>query len=391
MRIVDVCAFYSPQGGGVRTYVEAKLETGPAHGHEIIILAPGPETRTEWHGPKARIEFVRAEPLTVDPRYFYFDNKAVLHAALDRLEPDFVEASSPWRSPSFVAEWNPGIRKALIMHCDPLATYPYRWFGGFMGRDRIDRIFSPFWNHLRRLGEQYDIVVTASENLSQRLREGRVRNVVTNPMGVADSAFSPAMRDPARRHALLLECDLGEDAALLIGIGRHTPMKRWPLVIKAVSKAGTRRPIGLALFGEGHDTSRLQRAIGNNRNIQLFPPIYDREKFAATLASGDLLIHGSDSETFCIAAAEACAAGLPIIAPDAGAIADRADRSCDRLYTAGKVASAAKAILRATGPSLDNRRRLAVASAANTRTMDVHFSELFATYSSLIGGVRRAA
>jgi alpha-1,6-mannosyltransferase len=25
MRIVDVCAFYSPQGGGVRTYIEQKL------------------------------------------------------------------------------------------------------------------------------------------------------------------------------------------------------------------------------------------------------------------------------------------------------------------------------------------------------------------------------
>ena len=25
MRIVDVCAFYAPQGGGVKTYVERKL------------------------------------------------------------------------------------------------------------------------------------------------------------------------------------------------------------------------------------------------------------------------------------------------------------------------------------------------------------------------------
>ena len=27
MRIADVCAFYTPAGGGVRTYVEAKLRT----------------------------------------------------------------------------------------------------------------------------------------------------------------------------------------------------------------------------------------------------------------------------------------------------------------------------------------------------------------------------
>ena len=29
MRIVDVSAFYSPLGGGVRTYVDAKLGAGP--------------------------------------------------------------------------------------------------------------------------------------------------------------------------------------------------------------------------------------------------------------------------------------------------------------------------------------------------------------------------
>jgi alpha-1,6-mannosyltransferase len=40
MRIVDVCAFYTPAGGGVKTYVRHKMLAGPARGHEIVILAP---------------------------------------------------------------------------------------------------------------------------------------------------------------------------------------------------------------------------------------------------------------------------------------------------------------------------------------------------------------
>jgi alpha-1,6-mannosyltransferase len=32
MRIVDVCAFYTPEGGGVRTYVERKLAAAPRAG-----------------------------------------------------------------------------------------------------------------------------------------------------------------------------------------------------------------------------------------------------------------------------------------------------------------------------------------------------------------------
>ena len=41
MRIVDVCAFYTPHGGGVRTYAQQKLRIGPRLGHEITIIAPG--------------------------------------------------------------------------------------------------------------------------------------------------------------------------------------------------------------------------------------------------------------------------------------------------------------------------------------------------------------
>src|SRR6185312_8904173 len=41
MRIADVCAFYTPAGGGVRTYVEAKLKAAPRFGHEMIVIAPG--------------------------------------------------------------------------------------------------------------------------------------------------------------------------------------------------------------------------------------------------------------------------------------------------------------------------------------------------------------
>ena len=60
MRIVDVCAFYTPAGGGVRTYVERKLKAGPAAGHEIVILAPGVEDRVTEVGEGAIIATIAA-------------------------------------------------------------------------------------------------------------------------------------------------------------------------------------------------------------------------------------------------------------------------------------------------------------------------------------------
>ena len=69
MRIVDVCAFYTPAGGGVRTYVERKLAAAPAAGHEIIVLAPGRRNGVEQRGPGARIEWLESPRLPLDRRY----------------------------------------------------------------------------------------------------------------------------------------------------------------------------------------------------------------------------------------------------------------------------------------------------------------------------------
>ena len=62
MRIVDVCAFYSPHGGGVKTYVEQKMAIGPLLGHDITILAPGDTHSISERGPHARLITIPAPP-----------------------------------------------------------------------------------------------------------------------------------------------------------------------------------------------------------------------------------------------------------------------------------------------------------------------------------------
>ncbi|MBO0750071.1 MAG: glycosyltransferase, partial [Porphyrobacter sp.] len=324
MRIVDVCAFYSPQGGGVRTYVEQKLAIGPRLGHDITIMAPGERHEVVEHGPHARIEFLPSPRLPLDRRYWYFADEPALHRALDRARPDVVEVASPWRSPLMVARWRADVPRALIMHADPLSAYAYRWLQPLFKRPTIDRQMERYWAHVRRLGREFDRVVCASRDLSSRLIEGGVANVVTNPMGVEAGVFSPSLRDPALRANLLRQCDLPPSAHLLIGVGRLAPEKRWPLVIEAVTAAARLRPIGLIMLGEGRDSRAVLSAIGGNPHIRLFEPERNRAAFARLLASADALVHGCEAETFCMVAAEARACGVPVIVPDRGGAADHA-------------------------------------------------------------------
>ena len=383
MKIVDVCAFYAPRGGGVKTYIDRKLAAGPALGHEIVVLAPGEAHRVEHRGPRARIVYVPSPRFPLDRGYRYFADNAAVHDALDALQPDFVEASSPWRAAEAVASWRGAAPRALVMHADPLAAYAYRWFGMVARRETIDRSFGWYWRHLLRLDARFDLVVSPSRSLAERLEEGGLAHVVTNPLGISPGEFTPAVRDPVLRADLLARCGLDPQATLLIGVGRHAPEKRWPLVIDACAREGVDRPGGLVLVGDGRDRARVLRAVGANPHVLTLAPITDRPALARLLASADALIHGCEAETFCLVAAEARAAGLPLIAPDRGGAADQAREAGGEVYASSDAADAARAILRLIDRGLATAAERARARAGEARTIDAHFADLFVGYEAV--------
>jgi alpha-1,6-mannosyltransferase len=390
LKIVDVCAFYAPKGGGVRTYVDRKLKAGAALGHEIVVIAPGEHDHVEERGPNARIVWLKSQLFPLDFNYRYFNDTDALYAALDRESPDLVEASSPWKSASTIADWPGTAPRALIMHADPLSAYAYRWFEPLAERATIDKAFDRYWRHLLRLDSKFNMVVSASTGLSQRLVDGGLRHVVTNPMGVDPGVFSPTFRDAGLRARLLAMCDLPEEATLLLGVGRFAPEKRWPMLVDAVAAAGTHHPVGMVLAGQGRDQKSIQRRIGANPHIRILAPIVDRGELARLMASADALVHGCEAETFCMVGAEASASGLPVIGPDQGGAADHAHASGGLTYASANAQAAAEAITEFSGlhqQGLAGPR----ANVPSPRTMDDHFAELFASYERLANPSRRAA
>jgi alpha-1,6-mannosyltransferase len=383
MRIADVCAFYTPAGGGVRTYVEQKLKAAPRFGHEMIVIAPGERHEVIKRGPGAVLVTIPSPRLPVDGRYRYFNDEARLHAVLDAWQPDHVEASSPWSSATMVGRWQGPASRSLVMHSDPLAAYAYRWLGSVLPTQRIDRLFSPFWRHLRGLGRMFDTVVCANAQLTARLRVGGIANCETLPMGVEPGAFSPGLRSPELRRLALESLGLGEEATLLIGVGRFSSEKRWPMVVRAVAEAARQRPVGLILVGDGSRRSALELMSARIPAVAILPRITDRGELATLLASADALVHGCEAETFCMVAAEARASGLPMLVPDRGAALDLLLPGAGASYAAASEQSLEKAILGFIDRGPELQRALAARSSA-VRTMDEHFAELFARYEALV-------
>src|SRR5256885_392946 len=382
MRIADVSAFYTPTGGGVRTYAEARLRPAGGSGDELILIVPGERHEAAKPGPGAVRVTIPPPLLPVARRYRYFDDEAAIHAALDAWQPDHVEASSPWSSAAMVGRWQGGASRSLVMHADPLAAYAYRWLGGFVPTSAIDAIFGWFWRHLRGLGRMFDSVICANADLAKRLSDGGVANVETIRMGVETGLFTPALRSTAMREQVLCALGLDANATLLVGIGRFSAEKRWDMVLRAVGGAARRDDVGLLLIGDGPKRAKLELLADRTRTAMVLPRIADREELARLLASADALVHGCEAETFCMVAAEARASGTPLIVPDRGAAVDQLVAGAGTVYRAASEVSLERAIARFVrrGPEL---QRAAAVRARLVRTMDEHFADLFARYEEL--------
>ena len=389
MRVVDVNEFYSPTGGGVRTYIDRKIGIMSDLGHELIVLAPGTEGRIEERPGGGRIHYVKSPRLPFDSNYGLFWDRAAITDLLDHYDPDVVECSSPWRPAWFVGQWQGRAVKSFFMHNDNMAAYAQRWFEGLASHQRIERAFGWYTRYMARFLDLYDCVVTNGPALEKRLRARGLRIDAAMPLGIERSHFSPEFRDPALRRALLAQCDLPENGLLLLGLGRHHPEKRWPMVIDAVERAGTTLPVGLVMLGQGVDTERMEKRIAGSPHIRLFRPVYDRDRLARIMASCDALIHGSEAEPFGLVASEATASGLPLIVPDTGGCAEVADPRCAELYTARDPVSCAAAIARMQAREPALLRRAAVVAAAQVRTDREHTVDLMAYYADQVAAKLR--
>jgi alpha-1,6-mannosyltransferase len=277
------------------------------------------------------------------------------------------------------------------MHADPLAAYAYRWLGGIAARDTIDRCFGRFWRHLRGLGQLFDTIICANTHLSQRLAAGGVARTETIPMGVEPGLFSPSLRSPELRRTALAALGLDADALLFLGIGRFSAEKRWELVIRATGECGRNLPVGLVLVGDGPKRRKLEVIARRYPNVAILPAITDRSELASLLASADALVHGCESETFCLVAAEARASGVPLIVPGGGAAADQLVEGAGTTYLAGREQSLEAAITRFVNRGAELQRAAAV-RASRPRTMEEHFADLFARYQQLTPqGIREHA
>jgi alpha-1,6-mannosyltransferase len=389
MKIIDVAEFYAERGGGVRTYIEHKLQAASALGHDMLIIAPGPEDRDEQRR-FGRIAWVRSRPMPFDPRYYLLTRERAVHALLDRERPDVVEGSSPWTGGTFVARYrehfadNARPRKSFVFHQDPIAVYPQTLLGSLLGEAHVDSLFAPYWAHLRRLSRRFDVTVVSGQWLADRLAGFGIYHPLAVPFGIDKKLFVDARPDPSLRAELIARAGAAPNAQLLVTVSRHHPEKRLGTLLNAVQLVAAQRPIALVMYGDGPLTGWLTRKA-RGLPVWLAGVTRDRALLARVLASAGALLHGSAAETYGLVVAEALNAGLPIVVPNRGGAADLARPAHAETYPAGDAQACALAITRMLDRDREQLRNAARQAGANlVSSQQAHFEGLFALYQTLV-------
>lgn len=386
LSVVDISEFYSDRGGGIRSHLTVRGELLAAQGHRHTVIASGPrdeDTTVRAGGPgRSRLVRLAGPTMPYDHTYFVLHRLGTIRERVRAEAPDVLEAHSPYLAAAAIAYCGRAAARlrTAFWHSDHIGTYVEPALSRHMGERAARAASAPLRQGIRALLAPFDATFAAGREQAARLVAAGVRNVIHAPFGVDTRVFRPAAfsADVRRR----LSGDAGEGALLLVGSGRFAAEKRWDVVLDALERVRAQRRAVLVLFGDGPERAALERRAPPGVFFAGFER--DRACLAAALASADALVHASPTETFGLGIAEAVACGTPIVVPDAGAAAERAEGACAETYRSLDAESCAAAIERLFRQPVATVRATAYAAAFNARTVDQHCRDVTTAYRELL-------
>jgi glycosyltransferase involved in cell wall biosynthesis len=326
---------FEPMVGGVPT-VTGELARGLSErGHAVAVIAPSPGRHgTSGHGTSGH-RAGPGGPLAVDYRgslpWPWYEGQrlgllwpAAAGQAIAAFAPDVLHLHSPLTLG--LAARQAARRRAVPViytnHYLPLNVWPALAHApaGAGGRLAARARQAAFYGFITGFANRCDHVTAPTATALRLLRAHGLRvpsQAVSN--GVDLDRFSPGARDEALRSRYALPAG----RPLIVSVGRLSKEKRVDVLIAAISRLDEQGPV-LAVAGTGPDDGRL-RSLARHHGVA------DRVRFLGFVPDDDLpglyrladvFAIASQAELQSLATLAAMASGLPVVAVDAGALAE---------------------------------------------------------------------
>ncbi len=338
LRVLAVSESFLPQINGVTNSVRRVLEHLADQGHDAELVAPtGPATYAGFPvtvARGARLPFYKDFRIGLETR-------RRLRATMLRYQPDVVHIASPATLGYQAA------RAANELGIPTVAIYQTDLVG-FAERYDLPGGIRAMAALTRRIHLQVDRTLAPSTASLRQLEQMAVPGLARWPRGVDLVQFDPAHRSDR------LRLELAPNGELLVGyVGRLAAEKELELLAVLDRVEGIR----VVIVGGGPEEQNLRRLLSG----AAFLGVLHGEELGAAYASLDVFVHTGRHETYCQAAQEALASGVPVVAPAAGGPLDVVDRGAGFLYEPGSRDELAAYVRTLVGnPQL--RRQMAVAA-----------------------------
>ncbi len=320
---------YPTYGGSgvVATELAMALAAGGDEVHVISYALPSRLALLEAAAPEARLFYhqvvVPHYPLFEYPPYsLALATKIVEITRHHQLDLVHVHYAVPNAVSAILA------RTILQPHALPVVTTLHGTDITLVGND-------PSFMETTRWGiDQSDAVTTVSASLRNSTRDifGTTRPIEVVPNFIDPARYLRTASGPgARRWA-----KPGE--RILVHISNFRPVKRVDDVVEVFHRLRGHFPVRLLMVGDGPERGRVEQRCRQHGSCGEVSFIGNLPLVEEVLVNADLFLLPSESESFGLAALEALACKVPVIATRAGGIPEViADNECGLLYPVGDV------------------------------------------------------
>lgn len=320
MKILIASVTYYPDVNGAAYFTHRLAYYLKKSGHEVMVIAP---SRTARHGTTHHEEIpafgVRSFPIFVVKDFRWvppiFTKKAIKKAILD-FKPDVIHMQSHF------------LFCAQIVKIAKKEKIPVMGTNHFMPENLIHyipvpnyvkkKLMASAWKQFRKVYEKMDFLTAPTQtaaNLSKR--SGIKKDIQPVSNGIDRVRFnSKNDGEPVRKKYSL------PNKPIMVTVGRLDKEKNVDKMLRALAKVPKNIDIHFAIAGKGAEKKNLEKLATDlklNDRVTFLGFVPD-EELPGLYAISSCFINACIAELQCIAAMEAMATGLPVIAANAVAL-----------------------------------------------------------------------